>query len=133
MPYTLNEFCTDTSAILKTQPLATALPQIADRLSKLLVNPTFVAETFNDDMPPGKREKLSPEERARAFDRFWRADEARAGLGGSGLGLSIVEKLVRADGGSVALLDAPGHGLDAAITLPAALPAPARTPARQSI
>ncbi len=78
------------------------------------------------DQGPG----MSAEERARAFDRFWRADEARGGLGGSGLGLSIVQKLVRADGGSVALLDAPGHGLDAAVTLPAALPAPARTPAR---
>ena len=81
------------------------------------------------DQGPG----MSAEDRAHAFDRFWRADEARAGLGGSGLGLSIVEKLVRAGGGSVALLDAPGHGLDAAITLPAALPAPVRAPARHSV
>jgi predicted metal-dependent enzyme (double-stranded beta helix superfamily) len=55
MAYTLDEFCTDSHAILKAQPLATALTQIADRLSRLLVNPAFVAETFNDDIPPGKR------------------------------------------------------------------------------
>jgi hypothetical protein len=56
MAYTLSEFCKDTNAILKAQPLDAALPQIADRLSKLLVNPQFVAETFNEDIPPGKRE-----------------------------------------------------------------------------
>ena len=55
MAYTLKEFCTDASALLKAKPLADALPQVAERLSKLLVNAAFVAETFNDDMPPGKR------------------------------------------------------------------------------
>jgi hypothetical protein len=56
MAYTLNEFCADTSAILKADPLTKALPQIADRLSMLLNNPAFVAETFSDDTPVGKRE-----------------------------------------------------------------------------
>jgi predicted metal-dependent enzyme (double-stranded beta helix superfamily) len=56
MAYTLDNFCADTHAILKAKPLAEALPQVAERLSRLLVNPHFVAETFNDDMPPGKRE-----------------------------------------------------------------------------
>jgi hypothetical protein len=55
MAYTLKEFCTDSSASLKTQPLDQALAQIADHLSRLLGNPAFVAQTFNDDMPPGKR------------------------------------------------------------------------------
>jgi hypothetical protein len=56
MPYTLDTFCTDTRSLLETKPLLEALPRIADRLSQLLVNPAFVAETFNDAMPPGKRE-----------------------------------------------------------------------------
>ena len=56
MAYTLNEFCADTSAILKADPLAKALPEIADRLSRLLKNPAFVAETFTDHTPVGKRE-----------------------------------------------------------------------------
>jgi hypothetical protein len=55
MAYTLDEFCTDSRAILKAQPLAAALPQIADCLSCLLANPGFVSAAFNDDMPPGKR------------------------------------------------------------------------------
>lgn len=56
MAYTLNEFCTDSRAILKAQPLAAALPQIAEQLGRLLSNPAFVAESFTDDMSPGKRE-----------------------------------------------------------------------------
>jgi hypothetical protein len=55
MSYTLHEFRGDARAILKAQPLAAALPEIADRLSRLLVNPAFVSATFNDAMPPGKR------------------------------------------------------------------------------
>ena len=55
MAYTLDEFCKDSRNILKSNPLAAALPQIAERLKSLLVNPAFVTETFNDDMPPGRR------------------------------------------------------------------------------
>jgi hypothetical protein len=55
MAYTLNEFCADGRAILEAQPLAAALPQIADCLSRLLIDPDFVSETFSGDMPPGKR------------------------------------------------------------------------------
>jgi hypothetical protein len=36
-------------------PLTAALPQIADRLGQLLINRDFVAETFTDEMPPGRR------------------------------------------------------------------------------
>jgi predicted metal-dependent enzyme (double-stranded beta helix superfamily) len=55
MAYTLEQFCTDSNAILKAKPLASALTQVADRLARLLANPAFVSETFRDDMPPGKR------------------------------------------------------------------------------
>ncbi len=56
MAYDLNAFCTDAHSMLKAEPLAAALPKIADKLSQLLHNPDFVSATFNDDMPPGKRE-----------------------------------------------------------------------------
>lgn len=59
---------------------------------------------------------LSPEQRERAFDRFWRA---RSGAG-SGLGLAIVRRLVEAEGGEVALRPAAGGGLEAVVSLPAA-------------
>jgi signal transduction histidine kinase len=61
--------------------------------------------------PPGFRE--------RAFDRFSRADEARSG-GGSGLGLSIVELVAVAHGGSAGLGDPESGGADAWISLPLA-------------
>jgi two-component system, OmpR family, sensor kinase len=57
--------------------------------------------------------------RARAFDRFSRADEAR-GRGGSGLGLSIVELVARAHGGSAGLRNDPTGGADVWISLPRA-------------
>ena len=56
MAYTLEQFCADHHALLTSgQPLAQALPQIAEKLSVLLRNPEFVAETFSDDTPVGRR------------------------------------------------------------------------------
>jgi predicted metal-dependent enzyme (double-stranded beta helix superfamily) len=55
MAYTLEQFCTESNAILKSKPLDSALTQMADRLARLLANPAFVSETFNEDMKPGKR------------------------------------------------------------------------------
>ena len=53
------------------------------------------------DHGPGLPERLI----ARAFERFSRADEGRTGAG-AGLGLAIVQAVVEAHGGSVALGDA---------------------------
>jgi len=56
MAYTLREFCADHHALLTSgQPLAEMLPRIAEKLSVLLRNPEFVAESFSDDTPVGKR------------------------------------------------------------------------------
>ncbi|HET7354214.1 MAG TPA: ATP-binding protein [Gaiellaceae bacterium] len=57
---------------------------------------------------------LTPEQRARAFDRFWRAG---SGEDGSGLGLAIVRRLVAADEGEVELLEATTGGVDAVVRL----------------
>ena len=59
---------------------------------------------------------LNAEQRARAFDRFWRGSGAE---GGSGLGLAIVARLVVADHGGVRLDAAAGGGLAVVIDLPA--------------
>lgn len=56
------------------------------------------------------------EDMSRAFDRFWRADTARAGTG-TGLGLAIVRSVVEAHGGTVRLASAPGAGTDVTVTL----------------
>ncbi len=60
---------------------------------------------------------LTPEQRERAFDRFWRGGSSE---GGSGLGLAIVARLVAADGGDVELRAAVPRGIDAVVRLPAA-------------
>jgi signal transduction histidine kinase len=65
------------------------------------------------DAGPG----MSEEQRARAFDRFWRATPGRRDRGGFGLGLAIVRQLVTADGGSVELDVAPEGGLAVRLTL----------------
>ncbi len=57
--------------------------------------------------------------RARAFDRFSRADEARSG-GGSGLGLSIVELVAQAHGGRAGVRNRPQGGADVWLSLPRA-------------
>jgi two-component system OmpR family sensor kinase len=61
----------------------------------------------------------------RAFDRFARADESRAGAG-SGLGLSIVALIAQAHGGSAGAVNRPEGGADAWLSL---LRAPAEKPA----
>ena len=58
---------------------------------------------------------MSEEERARAFDRFWRSERNQSE--GTGLGLAIVQRLVEADGGTIDLRAAPGGGLDVTVTL----------------
>jgi signal transduction histidine kinase len=56
---------------------------------------------------------------ARAFDRFWRADEARA-QPGYGLGLPLVEQICRAHGGTAAIAATRGVGTTVTLTLPSA-------------
>jgi two-component system, OmpR family, sensor kinase len=55
----------------------------------------------------------------RVFERFYRADPARARTrGGSGLGLSIVAAIVTAHGGTVSAVSTPGEGLVVTILIP---------------
>ena len=56
---------------------------------------------------------LSPEARARAFDRFWHAGPGE----GSGLGLAIARRLVEVDEGEIALREAAAGGVDAVVRL----------------
>jgi two-component system OmpR family sensor kinase len=67
------------------------------------------------DTGPG----LSDEQKARVFERFYRADTARnRTTGGSGLGLSIVAALVAAHNGRVTTSDTQPHGATFTIYLP---------------
>jgi signal transduction histidine kinase len=129
---------------LEGEPSDLQLQATPDRLSQVLDN---LLANATDASPPGSRLRVSarpspdgrwvelhvidqgpgldPEQRRRAFDRFWRGDgtgsgTSRASLGGSGLGLAIVRRLVAADGGHVELREAPEGGIDAVVSYPAA-------------
>jgi signal transduction histidine kinase len=59
---------------------------------------------------------VPPDFLPRAFDRFSRGDEGRAGAG-TGLGLAIVDLVARAHGGEARLANRPGGGADAWISI----------------
>jgi signal transduction histidine kinase len=66
------------------------------------------------DSGPG----MTADDRARAPQRFYRGDASRSGVGGFGLGLSLVEAIARLHGGGLVLEDnAPG--LRACLKVPA--------------
>lgn len=60
---------------------------------------------------------IEPDQRARVFERFYKADRAR-GDGGTGLGLAIVKHIVLAHEGNVAVESRPGHGSTFTMRLP---------------
>jgi two-component system, OmpR family, sensor kinase len=72
------------------------------------------------DTGPG----LSPEQKERVFERFYRADASRTrradGTTGTGLGLAIVAALVRAHNGQVEVDETPGGGATFRVRLPVA-------------
>lgn len=62
---------------------------------------------------------MTPLDAARVFDRFWRADPARARTtGGSGLGLSIATEDARLHGAWLQAWGSPGEGSCFRLTLP---------------
>jgi two-component system sensor histidine kinase MprB len=79
-----------------------------------------------DDAGPG----IDAADVPRVFDRFYRADSARA-LPGSGLGLSIVQRVVHAHGGRATVARSARGGALLRIELPAAVSSPARLTAEE--
>ncbi len=64
---------------------------------------------------------IAPEHQAQIFDRFFRADKARArdsGAGGTGLGLSICKAIVESHGGTIMVVSNPGQGATFIVSLP---------------
>jgi two-component system, OmpR family, sensor kinase len=71
---------------------------------------------------------MSQDDAQRIFERFYRTDSSRTrSSGGSGLGLSIVDSLVQAHGGTVSVTTAPGQGCRFFVSLPRISDVAART------
>lgn len=70
---------------------------------------------------------IAPEHIPHLFERFYRVDSARTRTEGnsSGLGLAIVDWVVRAHNGSISVESQPGKGSTFTVTLPLALRTPA--------
>ena len=70
------------------------------------------------DTGPG----ISELDRKRIFERFFKADKARQRTeGGSGLGLSIVSKILELHRGTIGVSGQPGEGAEFTVTLPLAV------------
>lgn len=85
-------------------------------LTRLEQNPQRIRISVSDDGPGIPTEHLAP-----IFERFYRADAARArqeAASGSGLGLSIVKSIAEAHGGTVSVRSAAGSGTEFTLTLP---------------
>lgn len=62
---------------------------------------------------------IEQEEQQRIFERFYKADKSRdRSIKGSGLGLSIVSKIVELHGGHICVRSQPGEGTTFTVTLP---------------
>lgn len=60
---------------------------------------------------------ISPEEKTRIFERFYRCDPSRSEQG-NGLGLSLALAFARAQGGSISVQSAPGEGSTFTLAIP---------------
>jgi PAS domain S-box-containing protein len=92
-----------------------------------------VAEVIVSDQGIG----MAPEEQARLFQPFARAESVRDRIGGVGLGLYITGQIVERHGGCLEVRSAPGQGTSVTVRLPlagppASLSGPARTGVAES-
>lgn len=68
---------------------------------------------------------LTEDEQQRVFDRFWRADRSRTrATGGTGVGLSVSDTIIRSHGGTITVTSEPGVGSRFSVTIPAEVQQP---------
>jgi two-component system osmolarity sensor histidine kinase EnvZ len=84
---------------------------------KVILEATLLEESFIIsiiDNGPG----IPEEQKSNLLQPFERVDEARGNKGGSGLGLTIADRIIKAHDGKLELINLPEGGLNAKITVP---------------
>jgi len=84
---------------------------------KVILEATLFEESFTIsimDNGPG----IPEDQKSKLLLPFERVDEARGNKGGSGLGLTIADRIVKAHDGKIELINRPEGGLDVKITIP---------------
>ena len=84
---------------------------------KVILEASLLEESFTIsiiDNGPG----IPEEQKSKLLKPFERVDEARGNKGGSGLGLTIADRIVKAHDGKLELINRSEGGLDAKITIP---------------
>lgn len=61
---------------------------------------------------------MTPEQAARIFDKFYRADSSNTAINGTGLGMTIVKHIIEAHDGQVWIESSPGLGTTVHLVLP---------------
>ena len=89
-------------------------PEGTEATVQLVADGSAAVIEVTDDGPG-----MTPEELARARERFWQADAGdRDQRRGAGLGLAITEEIVHAHGGAIDLRAAPGEGTTVRLSFP---------------
>jgi len=84
---------------------------------KVILEASLLEESFTIsiiDNGPG----IPEDQKSKLLLPFERVDEARGNKGGSGLGLTIADRIIKAHDGKLELINRPEGGLDAKITIP---------------
>lgn len=112
------------TAVLDPQRITQALVALADNACRFTAPGGWIGvgsqasgnrlRLWVSDSGPG----VSPEDRARIFERFARGGQGRRHADGAGLGLSIVRAIAVAHGGEVLLDSMPGRGATFTVTIP---------------
>jgi two-component system sensor histidine kinase QseC len=117
---------TDTGAAMPYSMLSTAVRNVLDNAVRYGGPGTPVEVSVHFD-PPRQRASIevadhgpgmSADDLAHAGQRFWRGGHGRASGGGAGLGLSIVDAIMRRHGGVVTLHPGDPDGLRVVLELP---------------
>ena len=83
------------------------------QISSRLAGDNFVISVRNQGEP------LSESERVRIFDKFYRGQNVRRQVAGTGMGLPIAREILHAHGGDVYLRTSDERGTEFVMTIPA--------------